>query len=118
MKKLEVGTEMCIKYYDRWEQEYSYGFSKVVKMTAKRATLENGKVLNLEPNTSNQGEIYFKTFGDGRDYQYWFFATPEIHAKQKAYEEKKKVCLWFDAKKFTAEDKAAIYKQFEQLGKL
>ena len=72
----------------------------------------------LEQNTSSEGNFYFKTFGDGRDYQYWFFATPEIHRKQEVYEGNKRIESWFDAKKFTAEEKAEIYKLFQQLNKL
>jgi hypothetical protein len=110
MANIEVGTEMCLPHYDRWTKEYSYSFSKVAKLTAKRATLENGKILNLDPlQDSNRNADYFKTFGDGRDYECWYFATPEIHAEQKQHEYKNKIQRWFDTQKFTFEEKEQIY---------
>jgi hypothetical protein len=118
MKKLEVGMEVCTIIHRRFTNDYRYEFSKVVKLTPKRATLANGDILNNELVRDNYSKNFvFKTYGnDNRDN--YIFVTPEILADDAAIKERQKISLWFNAKKFTSEEQAIIYKQFEQLGKL
>jgi hypothetical protein len=116
MKKLEVGTEVCAVHSSRTSNRYSYIFTRVAKVTAKRATLENGDVVNNE-QIERHGGLYFESYGKCKN-AFYRIVTPEILADHAQIEETTKINLWFFNKKFTAEEKAAIYKQFEQLGKL
>ncbi len=103
MKKIEVGTEVCAVHHVSYRNEYSYYFTKVVKLTAKRATLENGDVIIIEPKDSR-----FESFGKSK-FGYYKIVTPEILADHASIEQKKKIERWFDAQKFTFEQKKKIY---------
>lgn len=120
MQKLKVGMEVCAVHHVGYRNEYSYYFTKVVKLTAKRATLENGDVVGNEevPKYENgKIDLRFESYGKRR-FDFYRIITPEILADHEAIEEAKKIERWFNAKKFTAEGKAEIYKLFQQLNKL
>lgn len=116
MQNIEVGMEVCAVHSSRTSNRYSYIFTRVVKVTAKRATLENGDIVNNE-QIERLGSLYFESYGKCKN-QYYRIVTPEILADHAAIEETTKISLWFYNKKFTAEDKAEIYKLFQQLNKL
>lgn len=118
MQKLEVGMEVCTIIHRRFTNDYRYEFSKVVKVTPKRATLANGDILTNElVSDSYSKKLVFKTYGnDNRDN--YTFVTPEILADDKAIKEQQKISLWFNSKKFTHEEQAIIYNTFQQLNKL
>jgi len=115
MQKLEIGTEVCAVIRSTIRNSYSYRFTKVAKLTAKRATLENGDVVVNETvmDWDKTGYI-FNAYGNSAHNTYKI-VTPEILADHTSMEHKKKIERWFDTQKFTFEQKEKIYNLLNEL---
>ncbi len=109
---LKVGEKVCSIHYHRHSDKKSYNFSEVERLTATRAVLKNGVVLVNKPCIDYYKNEEFRQYGESAYSGRWQRATASLIEEAKVERHKSKVETWFSNKKFSFDEKEAIYNLF------
>ena len=113
MDKLKVGDKVYKIETSRFYRNKNYILDEVVRLTKTQAVLKSGCKLTNEPTTNwSKEDICYSEYGDR--YKKWYIQTEEIVKEAKAEKERQIIERWFQEKKFTDEEKRAIYLNHKQ----
>lgn len=109
IRKLCVGDKVCNIRNQRWSDGVVYSFATVIRLTATQAVLSDGTKLINEPTkiSYTNGKYGFSVYGDR--WTKWQLVTGEILVEASIEKERQFINKWFDAQKFTNEQKKSIY---------
>jgi hypothetical protein len=112
MEMLKVGDRVC---YEKCLGEcMGYDFAVVKNVVKNVVLLSNGIELINEPLPKLFDPKHFEFMERGTTFHHWQRETPELLEKYKKSLCEKKALDWFNGKKFTKEEKIAIYEMFNR----
>ena len=112
MEMLKVGDKVCLVQSQRYGYGTNYCFSEVKRLTKTMAVLANeAKLINKAQIRHYNSQVpEFPEYGDL--WTRWQRETPELLEEYKKSLLEKKALDWFNGKKFTKEEKIAVYNLF------
>jgi len=114
MELLKIGDKLYYKEHSRWNDNITYKFATVERLTKTQAILSNGTKLINEPTKWHYDKVVgYPTYGDR--WNKWYFQTEEILLEAKKEKEKQIINSWFEKRKFTNEEKRIIYLKFKEV---
>lgn len=111
MRQLKIGDKMYNVKQEGFDDFMRYSFSEVVELTITLAVLKNGVKLINQPKTSFIEPIGYSVNRDKSNH--WHLMTVDVIRKAQIENEKIAIHDWFEEKKFSFDEKRAIYKAFK-----
>lgn len=116
MEKLKVGDVVYLKEHSRWSNNINYAIATVERLTTTQAVISGGKKLVNEPIQDwYDKSIGYREYGNHYHYTHWHILTDEIREEIKTEQERRKICNWFEKRKFSDQEKAIVYAKFKEL---
>lgn len=111
MRQLQLGDKMYNVKQQGFNDFMRYSFSEVVELTKTLAVLKNGVRLINQPKTSFIEPIGYSVTKEKSTH--WHLMTVEVIRKAQIENEKIAIHDWFEEKKFSLDEKRAIYNAFK-----
>lgn len=113
--RLKVGDKVYRKQYQRFgDRVVSYNMTEVERLTKTQAILRDGTKLINEPTTDYNKNVCFSEYGE-RSNRYKRL-TDEIIKEQAEWKNAVKAVNWFDAQKWTEEQKIQVFNSLTATG--
>lgn len=112
IQKLKVGDKIYNERNNRWTGETEFLIGEVVRITKTQAVLSNGIKLINEVVKGWNKENCFAEYGNR--WNKWFIQTNDFLERYNEWRVKRIIEKWFDAQKFTFEEKKIIYKTLKK----
>lgn len=110
-RKLQVGDKLYKRGDNRWGRESIPQFASVVRLSATQALLSNGVRLKNEIRFWSEKLCFSEV---GKNFEFWYFETPEIVEEAKRLKEESRIRRWFELKKWDIEEMKLVYETFKE----